>query len=247
MAARPQGGHPERAHRGRLARGGQQRRHPGRELRHPGRPLRPPGRPPRGGAGAGRVALREEPPGPAHQGRAGAGAAPARGRAAPGADRHADPEPARGAGGPAARAGPAQGLRQRRPAGAPVPQRRQRRPPALEPARALLRAPHQGAGAAPAAGQDPGHGAHPAVERERLPPGRVRRDRLAAVAAHGPEDHGREGGRRRPRRAAGAPEQPAPAGRGRQAAQRAGLDRGLPRSRASRWWCSPSTWPPRRP
>ena len=149
-------------------------------------------------------------------------------RAAAGADRHADPEPARGAGGPAARAGPAQGLRQRRPAGAPVPQRGRRRPPALEPARALLRAPHQGAGAAPAAGQDPGHGAGAAVERERLPPGRGRRDRVAAVAADGPEDHGRQGGRRRPRRAAGAPEQPPPAGRRRQAAQRAGVDRGLP-------------------
>ena len=79
-----------------------------------------------------------------------AAAAP-RGRAPARAHRHADPEPRRGARLAAARARPAEGLRQRRAAHAPLPRGGQRRPPPLEPARPLLRAADEGAGAPAAA------------------------------------------------------------------------------------------------
>ena len=95
VAARALGRDPERAHRGRLARGSEERGADRRELRHPGRAFRPPGRARGQGAGAGRVALREEPAGAAHQGGVGAGPAAARPGAAAGADGHADPEPRR--------------------------------------------------------------------------------------------------------------------------------------------------------
>ena len=85
--------------------------------------------------------------------------AAAHGRSPPRPHRHADPEPPRGARGPAAGARPPRRVRQRRAAHPPLPRRGERRPPALEPARALLRAPHEEAGAAPAARQAPGHGA----------------------------------------------------------------------------------------
>ena len=71
--------------------------------------------------------------------------------------------------------------------------------PALAPAAALLRAAAEVRGAAPAAGQAPGRRAGRARQRARVPPGRARRDRVAARAAAGPLRARR---RRSPRRCA---------------------------------------------
>ena len=109
--------------------------------------------------------------------------------------------------------------------------RRQRRPPALEPARALLRAAHEEAGPSAAPRQEPGHRAGAALERARVPARGAGRDRLASDAAARPSLDRREGGRRAARRAARAAQPPASARRARQAAHRARVDRGLPRVR----------------
>ena len=127
--------------------------------------------------------------------------------------------------------GPPEGVRQRRAAHAPLPPGRQRRPPALEPARPLLRAPDQGAGAAPAARQAPRHRAGAAVQRGRLPAGGEGRGGLAADAAARPAHDRREGGRRAARRAARAAQPAAPARGHGQDAHRARVDRRLPRVR----------------
>ena len=163
------------------------------------------------------------------------------GRAAPGADGHADPQPPRRADLAAARARPARRVRQRGAAPAPLPQRGEQRPPALEPARPLLRPADQAAGAPAAALQAPGDRPGPALERARVPARRAGRDRLAADAAARPAHARREDRRGPARRAARAAEQPAPARRATESCRRRWRGSRTSSSRASRWSCSPST------
>ena len=153
------------------------------QLRHPRRPRRQARR----ALGSRALVLDEShyvknPRRAAHEGCARAGRAAAGRRAAARAHRHADPEPPRRARLAAARARAAGRVRQRRAAVAPLPRGGQRRPAALEPARALLRAAHQGAGAAAAAGQAPRHRAGAALQRAGVPARRAGRDRAGCRA-----------------------------------------------------------------
>ncbi len=167
-------------------------------------------------------------------------------RPAPGAERDAGAQPRRGADRAAAHHRAHGGVRLRRELRPPVPRHGLRGAAALAHAPRLLRAPAQGRGPPPASGQAPGGHPGGAQQRVRVPAGRARRDRLAALPAAGSLRAQRQDRRHAAGAAPGAARHPAAPGRPRQAGGGAGMDRGLPRLRGAAGGVRPSRRGPAR-